>query len=730
MTPGAWTAGWTWAAIGIVSLAVMGRATACKLFRQPRGWPLWLGTAIVAWTWLTVGTQFLGAIGHLFRSTLLAWSVGGAALAVLLPARKPEPDPAACEQNPSDWNWAATISLGALLGGCVQYGTLPLILPPRIVSDGPIYHLYFAARWWKEGRLFLIHFPFGESAATYFPAGGDLVLTWLMAVFGGDRLARVGQAPFFALAVLAVFATARQLRSRRPAAVVAAVWFATSYPLFFYVFEANVDDFLLAGYLLACYFGLRYWLDGNPGTLALAGLAAGGAWGSKPTATLFILPLLAIAALVVLCRSGTTARQRARDLLVLLTTPLVMAGFWYARNAILTGNPLYPLRVAVWGQTILPGWYNLGAMRRSQWYVPVTHWRAFLDMLLRVLDVRLAPVWLAALAGAWAIGKKRDPLDRWVWSFAVLAVFNYLLYWLVIPYRTQQRFALHALGLAAVPLAMLLDRSGWLCGLGSALVLVHMAADEGWPICDLDRTPIWRLSHLFPRGAIAILTIPWGIVFAVAGVIVVRLLVRASRRKTLSNRALALAASIALMLAGLPIIWWESATSGRAEAARSVFPTYEQYQAGWLALDRLCPPAGARIAYAGTNLPYFLMGAGLRNEVRYVNIDAHPDWMMHDYHRTASGRGEPEVWNDPSPGWDRLRPDYDAWLANLRAEGIEFLVVTRADPIAGPFNIIDATGFPTEGKWASDHPDVFLPVYGVMPADPQFRIYRLFPTRR
>jgi hypothetical protein len=123
------------------------------------------------------------------------------------------------------------------------------------------------------------------------------------------------------------------------------------------------------------------------------------------------------------------------------------------------------------------------------------------------------------------------------------------------------------------------------------------------------------------------------------------------------------------------------------------------------------------------------MGSGLRNEVRYVNIDAHPGWLMHDYHRTARDRGEPEVWNDPSPGWDRIRPDYDAWLANLRAEGIEFLVVTRADPIAGPFNIIDATGFPIEGKWASENPEVFLPVYGIMPPDPQFRVYRLFPRR-
>ena len=47
----------------------------------------------------------------------------------------------------------------------------------------------------KAGQLILVAAPFGENAATYFPANGDLYFTWLMASWGGDRLARVGRAP-------------------------------------------------------------------------------------------------------------------------------------------------------------------------------------------------------------------------------------------------------------------------------------------------------------------------------------------------------------------------------------------------------------------------------------------------------------------------------------------------------------------------------------------------------
>ena len=50
-----------------------------------------------------------------------------------------------------------------------------------------------------------------------------------------------------------------------------------------------------------------------------------------------------------------------------------------------------------------------------------------------------------------------------------------------------------------------------------------------------------------------------------------------------------------------------------------------------LGLDR----EGRVWPHAGSNLPYYyLLGKGLRNEVRYVNVDRHRDWLLHDY-RTA-----------------------------------------------------------------------------------------------
>ena len=160
------------------------------------------------------------------------------------------------------------------------------------------------------------------------------------------------------------------------------------------------------------------------------------------------------------------------------------------------------------------------------------------------------------------------------------------------------------------------------------------------------------------------------------------------------------------------------------------FPPFRDYFAAWVRLDALTLRDPSRIAYAGTNLPYYLMGSAFQNETRYVNVDEHRTWMLHDYHKAARSLGQAVPWPDTRPCWDRLTPDFDAWLENLRAEGIRFLVVARANPREGPTNVADAEGFTIERIWADAHPELFAPVYGIVENDPWIKIYAIRSTRR
>jgi hypothetical protein len=117
------------------------------------------------------------------------------------------------------------------------------------------------------------------------------------------------------------------------------------------------------------------------------------------------------------------------------------------------------------------------------------------------------------------------------------------------------------------------------------------------------------------------------------------------------------------------------------------------------------------------------MGPELQNSVEYVNIDTHTDWLPHHYH-LSQPPGQ-RRWPDPRPTWERMAPNYNAWLANLNAKQIDLVVVARANPNEGRSNPYDSIGFPIERSWMANHPEQFTPVYGVRENDPEMRIYEL-----
>ncbi len=398
------------------------------------------------------------------------------------------------------------------------------------------------------------------------------------------------------------------------------------------------------------------------------------------------------------------------------------------------------------GRSLLHGWYLPEAMTHSPYYLPFADWRALGDILLAVLDPRLTPVWIVALVLGWAIKSPRiDGARRMIAIFSIMAVLNVVLYWVCIPYRTQQRFMLQALGLAVVPLAITLDRSRWLRRAAALLLAMHLLTPQGWPFALADGALPWDLTPLIPNA----MSDPV-LLFARIG--------RAFQPDGLKRSPLGLELLIGIVLCALFLVWGWSRLSVRSRrrgfrltmiAVSSVlfvvlgyvdvwrdqidprlgfYPAFPDFLAGWLQLESRSGTAGSRVAYAGTNIPYYLLASGLRNEVRYVNIDRHREWLMHDYHRQAMAHGQ-GTWPNSRPGWDRMEPDFQAWLDNLEAEGIQLLVVTRVNPEEGPHNVADSDYFPIERQWADSHPERFERLYGERENDPWFRLYRLRRAR-
>ena len=542
----------------------------------------------------------------------------------------------------------------------------------------------------------------------------------------GRRDAREGRpGAVLVLSGLTAAAMAVQLGASRSAAVIAASWFCLCTPLVLFSFEGNVDTIFVCGYLLSIYFLIEWSKPtADRALLVTAMLGLGLALGTKPTAVLFV-PFAALLAAVVAWRKRESLSDFVRSLAIIVLVPLTPSGYWFARNLLVTGNPLYPLHLAVGDLVILRGWYDRSAMRFSPYFIPLERWTALADTLMALMDSRLAPFWLLAVAGCWRIGRGRSKDHAWVWALSGLAVVNVLVYWLLIPYRTQQRFMLQAFGLAAVPLSLLFDRGRVVRWVAAGLLLVRAITPQGWPMVGDPRAQApWDLDPLIPNRLPALVPIVSraGIVPHACELGAVAL-VAAAAWALLRSRlcAVAFAAFAACLMAGSAL-----ASRGEFQARDSrvrFYPdTFRDYYRGWMALDKLAGTNGSTLAYAGTDLPYYLLGVGLRNNVRYININKHRDWLMHDYARVSPRR----LWPDTRPGWDRdpAEASYEAWLENLEAAGVDLLVVTKANPAEGRFNPTRPDDFPVERRWADAHPESFTLEYPRDFPDPLFRVYR------
>ncbi len=224
------------------------------------------------------------------------------------------------------------------------------------------YHLQVPKEWFLAGRIeFLPHNVYGNMPlAAEMPALLAMVLyrgwaDWWWAALIGKTV----MAAFAPLAALSLYTTGRRLVSPTAGIVAALLFLAT--PWVIYVSMTGLNEVVIAAYSILAFQALllgRAPRDSEsgagirPGFAMLAGFLAGSAAACKYPALLFtVFPLFAGCL-------GFGGRQRWRSAALFLLAAGCVVGPWYAKNALMTGNPVYPLVFG--GRTRTPE-------RREQW---------------------------------------------------------------------------------------------------------------------------------------------------------------------------------------------------------------------------------------------------------------------------------------------------------------------------------------------------------------------------
>lgn len=272
----------------------------------------------------------LAAIGLLHRALLIAGTVALAGVAVARILRERRVAPPRARYAPAT---LARLAPHAPLALAIAFTAcfLPNALYPVIEHDDSVYHLYLPRVYLEDHRL--THLP--SNLFANMPHLIEVLYTIPMAVgdFVAPKVFALGFA-FWTIVALASFA--RSLAGTLAAGIVALLYVSGKNVQWHFglAYVEPVIGFFLLGAVLA----LALWArTGNAGYLRILGVGCGVALASKYSAWVF-------AAVILLVGAAAALRMRARPRVVL--EPLVIAALiaapWLAKDALLTGNPIYP----------------------------------------------------------------------------------------------------------------------------------------------------------------------------------------------------------------------------------------------------------------------------------------------------------------------------------------------------------------------------------------------------
>ncbi len=316
---------------------------------------LFAGTFIAAE--IVVIETLLGATGFLYSSILIVASVSISALTLLFSLRalgkrwveaiyvdlRSLRNSLALLRHPE----IAIFSALAALVGLWTFLTI-MYLPPRSVDD-LCHHLFPVFETAVRGHFVLLPLDFRPWFA--YPLNADLLFLWPTVLQGDIQWVEAAQGIAALLAAIAIAALAREMRASPRHAALGAVLFLLI-PLTAKQASSCYTDLILAAFYGAALYGaLRYAKDGSTGSLLLAGLGCGLLAGTKYN---FLFPLFALIPLVLVgMMKGGTPRSRWKQIALFFVLPSAgLCIYWYLRNLILLGNPMYPFQVGM-GPVIL-----------------------------------------------------------------------------------------------------------------------------------------------------------------------------------------------------------------------------------------------------------------------------------------------------------------------------------------------------------------------------------------
>jgi hypothetical protein len=448
-----------------------------------RGATRWSALGLTVTAALIAAHLLPGAIGLLYPGMAALCAALIAAGCALVPhAVGPAADELPAQREPLLSRAVALVSPAAAGVAILGYLRLQGDRVPESV-DALSFHLPDVARWVQQHGFWQIHQFVPDLAHGNYPNNGDVLSLAAVLPFHDLGLARWVFVPWLVLTGVAVAALARELGAPRTSARVFGSVAAALPIVLRAALPADLPDVVLySTFSGGLVFLLRHRRSGERAELVLAGLGLGLALGTKwygLSAFVLVLAVWAVSRAI----ERVAPRRLLADGALLCAVVLLAGGFWLLRNLVLSGNPLFPVRVSVAGLALFDAPYDVvrakGGFTLAHYAGDGGVWRTYIWPAFRD-SYGAAPIVLGigALVAVW-LGRTRRQLA----AVLVVAVGLAVVY-AVTPYSAQgpqglpvqvaanTRYGVPALLVAAALCAVAAGRLGRARWLGELLGLL------------------------------------------------------------------------------------------------------------------------------------------------------------------------------------------------------------------------------------------------------------------
>lgn len=227
-----------------------------------------------------------------------------------------------------------------------------------IESDSLTYHLPFVVKWLQNESIWMPYYNAYVGPIGYYPGNYELLSSYLMLPFSGDYLVNFLNLFIYLPLFFAIVSVLKLAGVRNQISWLAPVIFLPTPILIRQSIIPQNDLFFLFTFVVAMYYLLKILFqnkDFKLNDIVLFSISCGLFIGTKANGIVYgvIIILVLLVGLLLKWRPKFVI-----SVFIIFLFNFLMGGFWYFRNFLITGNPVFPLEVKVFAYKIFDGYYG------------------------------------------------------------------------------------------------------------------------------------------------------------------------------------------------------------------------------------------------------------------------------------------------------------------------------------------------------------------------------------